>query len=91
MNKVEIAFSRGLRMDLKSKDIVLVVSTQKAQDGRAANQQGLSRLVAGPKPSDTNNVEMGALRGSDGKTLTSRAAVKPAAMRPFGKGLDGCA
>jgi len=74
MNKVEIAFSRGLRMDLKSKDIVLVVSTQKAQDGRTANQQGFGRLVAGPKPSDTNNAEMGALRGGNGETRTFPAA-----------------
>jgi len=28
MYKVEIAFGRGLRMDLKSKDIVLVVSNE---------------------------------------------------------------
>ena len=36
MNKVEIAFSRGLRMDLKSKDIVLVVSTERGKMGDQA-------------------------------------------------------
>lgn len=40
MNKVEIAFSRGLRMDLKSKDIVLVVSTEKGKMGELRISKG---------------------------------------------------
>ena len=40
MNKVEIAFSRGLRMDLKSKDVVLVVSTERGKMGELRISKG---------------------------------------------------
>jgi hypothetical protein len=40
MNKVEIAFSRGLRMDLKSKDVVLVVSNERGKMGELRISKG---------------------------------------------------
>jgi hypothetical protein len=40
MYKVEIAFGRGLRMDLKSKDIVLVVSNEHGKMGELRISRG---------------------------------------------------
>lgn len=40
MYKVEIAFGRGLRMDLKSKDIVLVVSNENGKMGELRISRG---------------------------------------------------
>ena len=40
MYKVEIAFGRGLRMDLKSKDIVLVVSDEHGKMGELRISRG---------------------------------------------------
>jgi hypothetical protein len=40
MYKVEIAFGRGLRMDLKSKDIVMVVSNEKGKMGELRISRG---------------------------------------------------
>ena len=40
MYKVEIAFGRGLRMDLKSKDVVLVVSNEHGKMGELRISRG---------------------------------------------------
>lgn len=40
MYKVEIAFSRGLRMELKSKDIVLVVADERGKMGELRISRG---------------------------------------------------
>ena len=40
MYKVEIAFGRGLRMDLKSKDIVMVVSNEHGKMGELRISRG---------------------------------------------------
>lgn len=40
MYKVEIAFGRGLRMDLKSKDIVFVVSNENGKMGELRISRG---------------------------------------------------
>ena len=40
MYKVEIAFGRGLRMDLKSEDIVLVVSNEHGKMGELRISRG---------------------------------------------------
>jgi hypothetical protein len=40
MYKVEIAFGRGLRMDLKSKDIVMVVSNEHGKMGEVRISRG---------------------------------------------------
>ena len=40
MYKVEVAFGRGLRMDLKSKDIVLVVSNEHGKMGELRISRG---------------------------------------------------
>ena len=89
MYKVEIAFGRGLRMDLRSKDVVLVVSNEHGKMGELRISRGSVDWWAKTQSGNAHDAEMGAIRTGDGKPRPPAKAQGPAPGESKARGLMG--